>query len=210
MIKVNIFTPTYHRFDITKNCLNSLISQVNSSVYDVSLYNGYVSTMSRTPNIENVYLEVYNQNSNTSVKSEKFNPSTKGTLIFKYEPIPLDQEVTVSIKYKVTCTSNKKIRPNSGAWIIVQDLDTYKRQTFRTPKMTSANTDGALEIKLVNGRKYKIMTFGLDNKLISYESVLDINNLKYDQLKGFKVNKLEYNKSTKTVEVEVEYVTDKC
>jgi hypothetical protein len=177
---------------------------------NVSLYDGYVTTITRTPNVESAYIEVYHHNSKTTFKSEIFNPSTKGTVTIKYEPISDDQEITVSIKYKVTCTSNKKIRPNSGAWIVVQDLTTGKMQTFRTPKMTSANTDGALEIKLINGRRYKIMTTGLDNKLISYESLLDINNLKYDQPKGFKVNKLEYNKSTKTVEVEVEYVTNKC
>lgn len=37
-MKVNIFTPTYHRFDMTKRSLESIIPFVNSSVYDTTLY----------------------------------------------------------------------------------------------------------------------------------------------------------------------------
>lgn len=37
-MKVNIFTPTYHRFDMTKKSLESIITNVQGSVYDVTLY----------------------------------------------------------------------------------------------------------------------------------------------------------------------------
>jgi GT2 family glycosyltransferase len=38
MFKVNIYTPTYHRLEMTKRCLESIIPFVESSVYDTTLY----------------------------------------------------------------------------------------------------------------------------------------------------------------------------
>ena len=37
-MKINIFTPTYHRLDMTKISLESIIAKVNESVYDTTLY----------------------------------------------------------------------------------------------------------------------------------------------------------------------------
>ena len=37
-MKINIFTPTYHRFEMTKRSLESIIPFVNSSIYDTTLY----------------------------------------------------------------------------------------------------------------------------------------------------------------------------
>jgi hypothetical protein len=37
-MKVNIFTPTYHRFEMTKRSIISIINNVQSSIYDTTLY----------------------------------------------------------------------------------------------------------------------------------------------------------------------------
>ena len=37
-MKVNIFAPTYHRLEMTKRCLESVIPQVESSIYDTTLF----------------------------------------------------------------------------------------------------------------------------------------------------------------------------
>jgi GT2 family glycosyltransferase len=37
-MKVNVFAPTYHRLEMTKRCLETLIPQVNSSQHDVTLF----------------------------------------------------------------------------------------------------------------------------------------------------------------------------
>ena len=189
--------------------LHSSTGDYIGASYIGSIVNGTINTMTQTPNLDGAYLEVHNWVNDKSVKSDPFNPSTKGKIHVNVSSLNEDDLVNISLKYTVKCTKNK-IKPNAGTWIVVTDVESNLKQVFRTPKITSQNTDGLMTFKLRKGRKYRVQTTGLDGNIISYESVLDVNNLKYTNPKGFTVNKFIYNSTTQTIEADVVYVTTKC
>ena len=181
------------------------------ALHCTTLFDGFVARFERTPNIPWAYIEIYDNLTGKLVKkSELFNPATKGFLDVKIdESVPLEY-VDVALTYSLICTKNPQVKPNSSTWISIKDLETGKSQRYYTGRTSNKLNKGRLDIRLVNGRKYKVSTVGIDGKLISCEAIFDIKNLQYQNIKGLVVKKLEYNPAIKKVIVDCEYTTDKC
>jgi hypothetical protein len=176
-----------------------------------STYDGMTATLYQVPNTPKIKLKIINKANNKELTTNEFDPRNTKELEVRIGSLILDNSVDITLKYNVKCTSNKKFSPRSNAYLIVRDLTTRKRYVFRTGTGRQA-LQGTLDMTLVNGNKYLVQAIGLDGKIISYEAVLDINKLTYDKakLKGFTVDKLEYNSTTKKIEVEVTYTSSKC
>ena len=181
------------------------------ALHSTTIFNGFVARFARTPNIPLAYIEIYDKLTGKSVKkSDLFNPGTKGSLEIKMDEIVGMEYIDIELTYSLVCTKNPKVKPNSSTWISIKDLETNKSQRYYTGKTSNKTTKGRLDIRLVNGRKYKVSTVGIDGKLISCEATFDIKNLQYQNIKGLVVKKLVYDPSTKKVIVDCEYTTDKC
>lgn len=181
-----------------------------TGTYLGSVKNGTVSILKPTPILNNVYLVIYDFESGKKIKTQTFNPTTKGTLHVDVSSCFIDL-ITISLKYTIKCT-NDMIKPNSGVFLTITDLQTNKRKIIRAPSVKSVNVSDRLEMRLKDKGRYRIETIGLDGSVISYESILDISNLTYDKnkLNGFTIDKLEYNPITKKIEADVSYITSKC
>lgn len=181
------------------------------ALHCTTLFDGFVARFERTPNIPLAYIEIYDNLTGKLVKkSELFNPATKGVLDVKIDESVALEYVDVALTYSLICTKNPQVKPNSSTWISIKDLETGKSQRYYTGRTSNKLTKGRLDIRLVNGRKYRVSTVGIDGKLISCEAIFDIKNLQYQNIKGLVVKKLEYNPTIKKVIVDCEYTTDKC
>jgi hypothetical protein len=189
--------------------LHTASGQVATNPENINISNGSRLTVARPPNISGCYLKVTNTSNNKQVSYGPFNPGTKGSIDININSIIDPDLVHIALKYNVKCTKGK-IKPNAGTFIVVTDILTKVKQVFRTPSITSADTEDMLCFYLRNNREYKIEKTGLDGKIISYQQVLNINNLSYSNLNGFTVNTLQYNTESKTVEANITYTTDKC
>jgi hypothetical protein len=176
-----------------------------------SIKNGSVAILRQTPNLNSVYLVISDNESGKTYQTETFNPKTKGKINVDVSSFFNKDLITISLKYTIKCT-NDMIKPNSGVFLTITDLETNKRKIIRSPSEKSGSPSDRLEMRLKDKGRYKIETFGLDGSIISYESILDISNLTYDKnkLNGFTIDKLEYNPSTKKIEADVSYITSKC
>lgn len=176
-----------------------------------SVKNGTVSILKPTPKLNSVYLVISDYESGKQIKTETFNPTTKGTIRIDVNSCLIKDLITISLKYTIKCT-NDMIKPNSGVFLTITDLETNKRKIIRAPSVKSGSVTDRLEMRLKDKGRYKIETIGLDGSVISYESILDISNLTYDKnkLNGFTIDKLEYNPTTKKIEADVSYITSKC
>ncbi len=180
------------------------------ALHGASIFNGYVATFVETPNIPSAYIEVYdNQLGKIIAKTDLFNPGTKGSVSIQITP-PTSDYVDISLAYSIVCTNNLKLKPDASAWITITDLETNKSQHYYTGITANKLTKGQLDIRLINKRKYKVSTLGLDGKIVSCEVLLDVNNLTYQLINGLSVKKLEYNSTTKKITVVCEYTTNKC
>lgn len=181
------------------------------ALHSTPIFNGFVAHFERTPNIPLAYIEIYDNLTGKLVKkSDLFNPGTKGSLEIKMDEIVGMEYIDIELTYSLVCTKNPKVKPNSSTWISITDLETNKSQRYYTGITSNKLKKGGLNIRLVNGRKYKVSTVGIDGKLISCEATFDIKNLQYQNIKGLVVKKLVYDPSTKKVIVDCEYTTDKC
>jgi hypothetical protein len=180
------------------------------ALHCASIFNGFIAHFRRTPRIPLAYIEIFdNLTGNLVVKSDLFNPGTKGSLEIKM-PQNTIEYIDIALTYELVCTKNPKLKPNTSTWICVTDLQSNKSQRYYTGISSNKTTKGSLEIRLVNGKNYKVSTVGIDGKLISCEVVFDVKNLQYQNIKGLEVKKLEYNPTTKKVIVDCKYTTDKC
>ncbi len=181
------------------------------ALHNTTIFNGFVARFERTPSIPLAYIEIRdNETGKVVFESEKFNPGTKGSLAIKMGELTGPEYIDVSLTYALICTKNPKVKPNSSTWISIKDLETNKSQRYYTGKTSNKTTKGRLDIRLVNGRKYKVSTIGIDGKLISCESIFNVNNLQYQNVKGLTVKKLIYDPAVKKVYIDCEYTTDKC
>lgn len=181
------------------------------ALHSTTIFNGFVARFARTPNIPLAYIEIYDNLTGKLVKkSDLFNPGTKGSLEIKMDEIVGVEYIDIALTYALVCTKNPKVKPNSSTWISITDLETKKSQRYFTGSTSNKLQKGRLDIRLVNGRKYKVSTVGIDGKLISCEAIFDIKNLQYQNIKGLVVRKLVYDPSIKKVIVDCEYTTDKC
>jgi hypothetical protein len=174
-------------------------------------YDGMTATLSRVPNTPKIKLKIINKANDKFIVTNTFDPRTTKKFDVNIVSLVLENSVDITLKYNVVCLKNKKFNPRSNAYLFIRDLDTKKRYTFRTGSGNAAK-QGTLNMTLTNGHRYLVQTIGLDNKVIYYESVLDITKLTYDKNKlvGFTVNKLEYNSTSKKIEIDVTYSTSKC
>lgn len=160
------------------------------------------------PRVDAAYFIFEDLASGTTFKTEEI--STKNTNLYTLDLLKLDTPNTINLAldYTLKCTANKII-PMSGAYATITNLDTKKKFNVRI-HAPGATKIGGLKLKLMNMTNYRIETLGLDGKIISYESMLDIKNLTTKNIKGFTIDKLIYNPSTKKVEAAVTYETSKC
>ena len=173
------------------------------------IYDGFVATFESTPNIPLAYIEIYDRVTKKIVhKSAPFNPSTQNKYNVKIADSPL-KYVDVSLTYSLVNTKNPKLKPTASAQIIITDLVSGIKTSFFTGSISMKSDKGNIKVRLISGRNYKVSTLGKDGKIISCESVFDINDLsklKYDKINGLNVKKLQYNATNKTVEIECEYL----
>jgi hypothetical protein len=180
------------------------------ALHSTTLFDGFVARFERTPNIPLAYIEIFdNENYEYVGKSDLFNPATQGNLEVKIKDDGLEK-IDVDLTYSVICTKNPHLIPNTSTWICITDLETYRSKWIYTGVTSNKNIKGGLNIRLVNGRKYKVSTYGIDGSLISCEALFDVKNLNYQKVKGLVMKKLMYDPSNKKVIVNCEYVTDKC
>ena len=180
------------------------------ALHCASIFDGFIAHFIRTPRIPLAYIEIFdNLTGKLVVKSDLFNPGTKGSLEIKM-PQNTIEYIDIALTYELVCTKNPKLKPNTSTWICVTDLQSNKSQRYYTGISSNKTTKGSLEIRLVNGKNYKVSTLGIDGKLISCEVMFDVKNLQYQNIKGLEVKKLEYNPITKKVIVDCMYTTDKC
>ena len=162
----------------------------------------------RIPRVDAAYFIIEDIVTGKTFKTE--NISTKNTYSYTFDLNKLDDANTVnlSLDYTIKCTANKMV-PMSSTYAVITNLDTKKKITVRIWAPVG-DKKGGLKLKLMNMANYRIETVGLDGKVISYESLLDISNLTTKNINGFTINKLVYNPSNKKVEASVTYVTSKC
>jgi hypothetical protein len=160
------------------------------------------------PRVDAAYFIFEDLASGTTFKTEQI--STKNTSSYTLDLLKLDTPNTINLAldYTLKCTANK-IVPMSDAYATITNLDTKKKFNVRI-YAPGATKKGGLKLKLMNMTNYRIETVGIDGAVISYESLLDIKNLTTKNIKGFTIDKLIYNPSTKKVEAGVTYVTSKC
>ncbi len=182
------------------------------ALHGASLFNGYVATFGKTPNIPQAYIQIYdNQTGKEVFKSDLFNPATKGAITVKISPPVSLQFIDVAISYALICTKNPKLKPNASAWLKITEIGNINNsQTFFTGITNNKSTKGQLNVRLINGKKYRVSTVGIDGAIISCEGELDINNLQFNTIKGLVVKKLYYDSNLKKVFVDCQYTTDKC
>ena len=174
-----------------------------------SVYDQQVSRLPFTPSGVKVYIEFINYDNGQKIRTDLFDPTTKGKLYVDLSSILEPELVNISLKYTVKCTNNK-FTPKGRTFITITDLVTNRRKIISTPDAKSSTISDNLKFSLINNREYRVETIGLDGKIISYQTIFNKSNLTYSKLNGFTVNKLIFNNATQTVEVDVSYITTKC
>jgi hypothetical protein len=198
-VRINAPWANYNNYLVTTRTANgNYLSGNYAWMYNGTSFSGWYSR-----NIPQ-YLEIFDYNTYQVVaKTAIFNPLQQRNITINI-PKPSIQYVDVSMNYSVSCASNKKINPNKRTWVYLQDLENNRTYYYYS------GSKGVLNIRLINGRKYRISTRGINGELISCESVFDVKNLKYDNIKGLEVKKLIYNPTTNRVEIDCLYTISKC
>ncbi len=158
-----------------------------------------MSRLPFTPSSVIVYIEFINYDNGEKIISDLFDPTTKGKLYVDLTSIIEPDLVNISLKYTVKYTDNN-FTPKGRTFITITDLVTNFRKIIRTPDANYRTISDNLQISLINNREYRIETIGLDDKIISYQTILNKSNLTYSKLNGFTVNKFIFNNATQTVE----------
>ncbi len=174
-------------------------------IYVSGLENNYYFIM---PMLDVAYFKFTDANTGKVVQTANINTKNQALYSFNLSQFDDPNVINLALDYTIKCTANKMI-PSAGTYAIITNLNTKQKITVRIDA-PSKTKKGGMKIKLVNKNYYRIETLGLDGKIISYESILDINNLITKNVNGFTINKLIYNQSTKKVEAAVTYVTTKC
>ena len=167
-----------------------------------------ISGLYNIPRVDAAYFIIEDAVTGKTFKTEEINTKTKNSYIFDLNKLDDANAINLSLDYTVKCTANKMV-PISSTYAVITNLDTKKKITVRI-WAPSSQSKGGLKLKLMNMANYRIETIGLDGKIISYESILDIKNLTTKNINGFTIDKLIYNPSTKKVEAAVTYITSKC
>lgn len=182
-------------------------SKVYATYKTGALRNNDKFTIKRVPKFNNLKVVIINKiTKKRYTHTAKFSYSKTNSMTIDISSLNMNT-VDINLKYKIICEKNPKFKPNANAFLVVREANSNRQQIFRTG---ADGLIGSLNFSLVDGKEYTVETIGLDGKPISYTTVFDISKLQATPKTGFKINKLEYNPSTKNVIMDVTYTTSKC